>query len=43
MRSLTGRQGPCKSPHVARFFKVEHMGLFIIVAVLGAAWLIFTA
>lgn len=43
MCSLTGRQGPCKSVHPARFFKVKNMGLIVIIATLGAAWLIFSA
>lgn len=40
----TDHPGPFQRVRVEPFAKVEsHMGLFIIVAVLGAAWLLFSA
>ena len=32
-----------KTPNRRRFPEVQKMGLFVIIALLGAAWLIFTA
>jgi len=36
-------RGLLQSVHVERFVEGKQMGLFVMIAILGAMWLIFTA